>query len=198
MSRKTRKLIWSAPLVAVLAVAGALAMFMMLGPGGVLAHEPGAGIAPHLPPDPVTGIGVTTPTVADGGRTSLRVTWNAPAAGDAPTMYRVDMSSDARIWHNVIGGEGTTDVLTESMTMSNCEMGEAGNRCYTVEDLDPGATYHFRVFGMNQFGTSPISILETIGTGETTPGGASVRNNRTDGDDVLYRQDRANLGRSGR
>ena len=35
MSRKTRKLIWSAPLVAVLAVAGALAMFAALGPGSV-------------------------------------------------------------------------------------------------------------------------------------------------------------------
>ena len=33
MSRKMRKLIWSAPLVAVFAVAGALAMFAALGPG---------------------------------------------------------------------------------------------------------------------------------------------------------------------
>ena len=35
MSRKTRKLIWSAPLVAVLAVAGVLAMFVALEPGSV-------------------------------------------------------------------------------------------------------------------------------------------------------------------
>ena len=43
MSRKTRKLIWSAPLVVVLAVAGALAMFVALTPNGVLAHDlPGA------------------------------------------------------------------------------------------------------------------------------------------------------------
>ena len=33
MSRKTRKLIWSAPLVAVLAVAGALALFVALARG---------------------------------------------------------------------------------------------------------------------------------------------------------------------
>ena len=38
MSRKTRKLIWSAPLVAVLAVAGALAMFVALGPGSVFGN----------------------------------------------------------------------------------------------------------------------------------------------------------------
>ena len=45
MSRKTRKLIWSAPLVAVLAVAGALALFVALAPGAAQAtHEmlPGA------------------------------------------------------------------------------------------------------------------------------------------------------------
>ena len=171
MSRKTRKLIWSAPLVAVLAVAGALAMFVMLAPGGVLAHESGAGIAPHLPPDAVTEIDVTTPTVANGGRTSLRVTWNAPTDGDPVDEYRVDMSYDAHIWHNVIGGEHSTDMLTESMATSNCNSGEDGKRCYTVSGLKPGETYHFRVFAMNEFGTSPISILETIGTGETLPVG---------------------------
>ena len=39
MSRKTRKLIWSAPLVAVLAVAGALAIFVALSPQEAAAHE---------------------------------------------------------------------------------------------------------------------------------------------------------------
>ena len=40
MSRKTRKLIWSVPLVAVLAVAGALAIFATLAPGAVCAERP--------------------------------------------------------------------------------------------------------------------------------------------------------------
>ena len=49
MSRKTRKLIWSAPLVAVLAVAGALALFVALSPGGAQAD--------HVElPGPVTGL----------------------------------------------------------------------------------------------------------------------------------------------
>ena len=39
MSRKTRKLIWSVPLVAAIAVGGALALFMALAPGGLLAHD---------------------------------------------------------------------------------------------------------------------------------------------------------------
>ena len=42
MSRKTRKLIWSAPLVAVLAVAGALAMFAALAPNVAFAAPPTA------------------------------------------------------------------------------------------------------------------------------------------------------------
>ena len=48
MSRKTRKLIWSAPLVAVLAVVGALAAFGALGLGGVFADELHNG-EPHEP-----------------------------------------------------------------------------------------------------------------------------------------------------
>ena len=66
MSRKTRKLIWSAPLVAVLAVAGALALFVALAPGAAQAdHE-------ELP-GPVTGLKAE----ADG-RTMMDLSWNAP------------------------------------------------------------------------------------------------------------------------
>ena len=49
MSRKTRKLIWSAPLVAVLAVAGALALFVAL-PAG---RRPGLPTSPVLPGAPM-------------------------------------------------------------------------------------------------------------------------------------------------
>ena len=168
MSRKTRKLIWSAPLVAVLAVASTLAMFVMLAPGGVLAHEPEAGIAPHLPPDAVTRIDVTTPTVANGGRTSLRVAWNAPAAGDPVTKYRVDISTDTLIWNNVIGGEEPgKGTLTESAATNDCGTGDDRNRCYTVTDLNPDTLYHFRVFAINDFGTGAISDDKTIGSGRT-------------------------------
>ena len=167
MSRKTRKLIWSAPLVAVLAVVGALAMFVMLAPDGVQAHEPGANTAPHQPPNPVTGIEVTTPTAEEGGRTSLRVTWNAPEGGEDPTMYRVDISTDARIWHNSIGGELSTDTLMKSDAESACTTDDAEDSCHTVDNLQSDMTYHFRVFAMNYFGTSPISVDETIVSGKT-------------------------------
>ena len=116
MSRKTRKLMWSVPLIAAVAVIGALAAFVILQPNGALAHEPTATSAPHLPPDPVTGIDVFTPTVDNGGRTSLQVSWNAPTTGDMPTMYRVDISTDTDVWHNVVGGEESgKGMLTESM-----------------------------------------------------------------------------------
>ena len=164
MSRKTRKLMWSVPLIAAVAVIGVLVAYVMLAPGQVQAH-------PTLPPDPVTGIDVTTPTVADGGRTSLRVTWDAPADGNAPTMYRVDISEDTLFWSNVIGGERPTDTqtLTEAEAMNDCGADEDGNRCYTVTGLNSDMLYHFRVFAMNDFGTSPISIEETIGSGTTLP-----------------------------
>ena len=50
MSRKTRKLIWSAPLVAVLAVAGALAIFRGPGSQGAQAQTfevPGSAEGPE-------------------------------------------------------------------------------------------------------------------------------------------------------
>ena len=167
MSRKTRKLIWSAPLVAVLAVAGALAMFVMLAPDGAQAHEPGVNTAPHQPPGPVSRIDVTTPSIADGGRTSLRVTWNAPTTGDDATMYRVDISKDTDVWMNVIGGEMSDDMLTDAEAMEDCTSDDNRNRCYTAPGLDSDTLYHFRVFAMNEFGTSPISVDETLGSGMT-------------------------------
>ena len=169
MSRKTRKLIWSAPLVAVLAVAGALAMFVMLAPDGALAHSTGDAGVPHLPPGPATGIDVLTPSAEEGGRTSLRVTWNAPTGGDIATMYRVDMTTNGRIWHNVIGGEASSDTLADSVAKDACTEDDERNRCYTVMGLMPGTEYRFRVFAMNDLGTGPISADETIGTGETLP-----------------------------
>jgi hypothetical protein len=84
MSRKTRKLIWSAPLVAVLAVAGALAAFMVLGINPAQAHDP---------PGAVTGLRVTV-----GGPTELKLSWTAPTTGGAVEGYRIDKSSYGQAW----------------------------------------------------------------------------------------------------
>ena len=153
--------------MAVLAVAGTLAMFVILAPNGAQAHEPGDNTAPHQPPGPVMKIDVTTPSIADGGRTSLRVTWNAPTTGDDATMYRVDISKDTDVWMNVIGGEMSDDMLTDADAMADCTSDDNRNRCYTATDLKSNTLYHFRVFAMNELGTSPISVDETLGSGMT-------------------------------
>ena len=170
MSRKTRKLMWSVSLIAAVAVIGALAAFVVLQPNGAAAHDEGPGVAAHQPPPPVTGIDVFTPTIANGGRSSLQVSWNAPVTTGAntATMYRVDISTDTDVWHNVIGGEESDKgTLTESMAMSNCTTDDDGDRCYTATGLTADTQYHFRVFAMNEFGTSPISEMETIASGTT-------------------------------
>ena len=167
MSRKTRKLMWSVPLIAAVAVIGALAAYVMLAPGGALAHSGDSVSTAHQPPGPVMKIDVTTPSIADGGRTSLRVTWNAPTTGDDATMYRVDISKDTDVWMNVIGGEMSDDMLTDAEAMEDCTSDDNRNRCYTATGLKSNTLYHFRVFAMNEFGTSPISVDETLGSGMT-------------------------------
>ena len=85
MSRKTRKLIWSAPLVAVLAIAGALAMFMTLQPNGAAAQTTSGmelpGVVENLMVEPYTN---GTP------QEELEVTWEAPTDGGFITSYRID------------------------------------------------------------------------------------------------------------
>ena len=116
MSRKTRKLIWSAPLVAVLAVAGALALFVALAPDPAEAHGP---------PGAVTGVTAT----ADGA-TKIKISWAAPASGTGgdPTGYRIDVSDDALAWTSLVAD-------TESTVTS-----------YTHTGLKPETTKFYRVF----------------------------------------------------
>ena len=95
MSRKTRKLIWSAPLVAVLAVAGALAMFVALAPMGRRRHIelPGA-------PQNLTA-------KADGTR-AINLDWSAPTdGGTVATGYRIDRSKDGNEWMSLAPDTGS-------------------------------------------------------------------------------------------
>ena len=79
MSRKTRKLIWSVPLVAVFAVVGALALFVALSPGSLFADDT-LGKPNLMQPE------------AEGPR-SIKLTWTAPV-GESPMGYRIDVSHD--------------------------------------------------------------------------------------------------------
>lgn len=175
MSRKTRKLIWSAPLVAVLAVAGALAMFVMLAPENAQAHDPGTGIAPHGPPGPVTKLVATVASGTDdngqpAGRTQIDLTWMAPKAdmGGSADSYRIDYSDNTRVWRNLLGGESGEDALMDAMADSKCGSDAMeGMRCYTDTSLKPGQLRHYRVFAMNYSGTSVVSIEPTYATATT-------------------------------
>ena len=127
MSRKTRKLIWSAPLMAVLAVAGALAIFVVLSPGGAQADHielPGA-------PENLTA-------KADGTR-AIDLDWGAPTDGGAVASYRIDRSEDGNEWMSLVPDTGS---LASD---------------YKDTGLKPGDTRYYRVFALNSAGTGPVS-----------------------------------------
>ena len=129
MSRKTRKLIWSAPLVAVLAVAGALALFAALAPGAALAeHEARPGAPTNL-----------LAKAADGivGRTTMAVSWTAPSG--TVDGYRIDVSSDNITWMELEANTGNADTT------------------YMHTGLDPNQARVYRVFALNSAGTGLVS-----------------------------------------
>ena len=125
MSRKTRKLIWSAPLVAVFAVAGALALFMMLTPNSALAQ------AEEVPGMPTNLAGQAL------GPDSIELTWDAPAAGTGgiPDGYRIDFSDDGDVWYSLEPNHNST-VFTDDVGLTAVQ------------------TRNYRVFAFNSGGSS--------------------------------------------
>ena len=145
MSRKTRKLMWSVPLIAAVAVIGALAAFMTLTPGSLFADD--------LADAPMN----LKVKAADGsaGRTTMVLTWEAPESG-APDMYRIDRSSDNNKWKYLTSVSG--DMLTHSDS--------------TIKgSTDPKPTY-YRVFAVDsEHGAGAVSTSESATPKKvTTPG----------------------------
>ena len=144
MSRKTRKLIWSAPLVAIFAVVGVLIAFGALGLGGVFANE----LSNHPQNLKVKA--------ADGsaGRTTLVLTWEAPASGAAETGYRIDVSTDNKRFTFL----AETDTNTLTYTHSG------------IKGSPKGTTRYYRIFAMNSHGAGRVSTWEDGTTKKiTTP-----------------------------
>ena len=127
MSRKTRKLIWSAPLVAVLAVAVALALFLVLAPNGVSAHDPQL-------PGPVMGLDA----MADE-YDSIKVTWDPRPAEDGVTGYRIDYSDDNRVWKFLADVSGNSSTYMDTM------------------DVNHNTRRWYRIFATNSVGIGPVS-----------------------------------------
>ncbi len=122
MSRKTRKLIWSAPLVAAFAVIGALALFMTLTPSQTEAQ---ANTAPGRPGT------LTAKAFTDGTpETEIQLMWSAPTTGGSPTHYRIDQS---------MNGGNTWTALRSNVT----------DTTFLHTGLKAGQTFHYQVFAVN-------------------------------------------------
>ena len=138
MSRKTRNLIWSVPLIAAVAVIGALAAFMTLTPNDASAQNVG------IPPGQPTNL-MVVPYADTIPEEELLLTWTEPTDGGSVRQYRIDIS------HN----GGYTWVALES---------DFRNNSYTHAGLEASTTLHYRVFAINQHGVSPVS---NVGSGTT-------------------------------
>ena len=123
MRTKARKLIWSAPLVAVFAVVGALALFATLAPNEAAAQTLAA-------PGQVQNV-----TLESTGPTSIKLAWDPPTEGGRPTAYRIDVSDDGRTW----------ELLAGSWPSQNDDYDHTG--------LSARETKYYRIFAHNSGGT---------------------------------------------
>ena len=143
MRSKTKKLIWLAPIAAVIAAIGALAIFAVQMPGGVAADE--------LPDNPQN----LKVKAADGnaGRTTLVLTWEAPANGATPTGYRIDVSTNNEKYKQLAEVSGST------LTYSHEVRPRGMDRMATA-----GWERFYRVYAMNSHGYGGVSTAESATT----------------------------------
>ena len=128
MSSKTRKLIWSLPLVATLAIVGALALFMTLAPNDASAQT-----EEEIP-------GVPLNLTAKGiSPTSIELMWDPPMEGDggSPDSYRIDFSPDGDVWYSLNPTYDST-LYTDNANLSAIEQ------------------RYYRVFAVNSTGSSDV------------------------------------------
>ena len=131
--------------MAVFAIVGALAAFGALGIGGVFANE-----ATNQPMNLKV-----SPAAGTAGRNALVLTWDAPASGETPTGYRVDVSKDNK--------SDTSLAMTAANTRTYTHSGVPGSTA--------GTTRYYRVFATNQHGAGKVSTWEAGTTKKiTTPG----------------------------
>ena len=145
MRTKARKLIWSAPLVAVFAVVGALALFATLAPNEAAAQTLAA-------PGQVQNV-----TLESTGPTSIKLAWDPPTEGGRPAAYRIDVSDDGRTW----------ELLAGSWPSQNDDYDHTG--------LSARETKHYRIFAHNTSGTKigPVAFptpASEITDASTAPG----------------------------
>ena len=160
MSRKTRKLIWSAPLVAVLAVAAALAIFAVQAPSNAAAQDDTA--ASITVPGPSLGLDVEALS-----QYSIRLSWTVPT-GDAPTYYRIDQSSDKAVWKRLVERVDVSEVeMRGTDADGNPRVGHV-----IEKGITPETQRYYRVYAGNAAGDGPQSnepATVYINVGESFP-----------------------------
>ena len=148
MSSKTRKLIWSVPLMATLAVVGALAVFVALGfPQANPAYAQSAPAAPGS-------------VMADPGNGQITVSWSVPVpdGGQTPTDYDVEQAMGANAPTSDSGWSEATGEGSPSAV-----------RFRTIESLTNGNKYWFRVSAENGGGEGPWSSPVSATPGAVAP-----------------------------
>ena len=130
---------WSVPLIAAVAVIGALALFMTLQP-----NEAAAQTEEEVP-------GVPMNLTANGiSPTSIELEWEPPKDGDggSPDHYRIDYSEDNMVWYSLDPSYDST--------------------LYTDDDgLSADEMRYYRVFAVNSTGSSDV-LGPVMGTTETS------------------------------
>ena len=163
MSSKTRKLIWSVPLMATLAVVGALAVFVALGlPNADPAQAQDGGFTTN-PSAPVIDSQSASPPGVAVGNGSLTVTWALPATGLGTPTY--DAFS---VQYHMVAAGGTVPLATSTGWVDapgTMNLGR-GDLSHQITDLTNGSNYFVRVAlaraggGMPAVGTYGVSSAE--------------------------------------
>ena len=147
MSRKTRKLMWSVPLIAAVAVIGTLALFLTLTPNGASAQT-------EVEIPPAAPMNLMAAAYSEGiPQEEIQLTWEAPSPNDggSPRWYRVDISTN--------GGFAWT-ALESSVRNTSYTHPREGS-------LMASQTFHYRVFAVNQHGISPVSNVASADTDDS-------------------------------
>ena len=152
MSRKTRKLIWSLPGMATLAIVAALALLVAVPVGFVLAQT----ITETMGEAPT---GLTAERSSAAPHTAIDLSWTAPEDIDddldtteesearvVPTIFRIDISRDGNVWELLADDVRDTD--------------EDEDVQYTHTGLMAGETLYYRVFAQwdNALELSPPAV----------------------------------------
>ena len=127
MSRKTRKLMWSMPLIAAVAVIGVLALLLTLEPNGAEAQD---NTKPGRP---------MNLTAKADGPTIIKLDWDAAEGGGGATGYRIDISAYGVKWEEFVTNTGNSTTQ------------------YLHRGLVSQEMHYYRVFGVNSIDTGLVS-----------------------------------------